>query len=60
MPALVAGIHAVAQSIIIAVIIPPFMQEFVAVLQSNLTFDDVDACDKRGHDGEGAAHRLSA
>jgi hypothetical protein len=41
-------------------LIPPFMQEFVAVLQSNLTLDDVDARDKRGHDGEGAAHRLSA
>jgi hypothetical protein len=57
MPALVAGIHAVAQSISFAVIIPPFMQEHVAVLQSILTLDDVDARDKRGHDGEGAAHR---
>jgi hypothetical protein len=38
----------------------PFMQESVAVLQSNLMLDDVDARDKREHDGEGAAHRLSA
>jgi len=66
MPALVAGIHAVAQSINFAVIISPSMQELVAVLQSNLTLDDVDARDNPriksgdGHDGEGAAHRPSA
>ena len=60
MPALVAGIHAVAQSISFAVMIPPFMQEFVALPQSILTLDDVDARNERGHDGEGAAHCLSA
>jgi hypothetical protein len=36
------------------------MQKFVAVLQSNLALDDVHARKNRGHDGEGAAYRLSA
>jgi hypothetical protein len=66
MPALVAGIHAVAQSIILAVTTPPCMQEFVAVLQRILAFDGVDARDNPriksgdGYDGEGDAHRMSS
>ena len=51
MPGLVPGIYAVVQSITIVHLFLPVVQKFVAVLQSNLTLDDMDGRDKPGHDG---------
>ncbi len=54
MPGLVPGIHVVVQCNRLACFIPPFVHEYMEVLQSKVARRHMDGRDEPGHDGKGA------